>query len=74
MAKFNYYQHNARRFAKSRYPNNEEQRTACERGYIEGFECALRSLSGTTLEHNPDVKIWIDVWTTILTDESEWDY
>lgn len=74
MAKFNYYQHSARRYSKDKYTKKNEQR-ACEEGFKAGFELAVKSLKECkSIKDNENVKIWIDVWSNTLTDESEWDY
>ena len=74
MAHLNYYQHSARRFARKHYKENKNAQDACERGFIAGFELAIKSLQETDIAKNREVITWIDVWTNILTRESEWDY
>lgn len=73
MAKGNYYEHSARRCAKEKYTTAKEIE-ACRYGFEKGFQLALESLRECNVNSKQDLDIWIGVWTSILTDESEWDY
>lgn len=72
MAKRNYYQHCARQKAR-KLGLTGEQKDAYTKGYEDGFELALETIDELIKRGVFSPEIWRDVWTNILTDDSEWD-